>query len=97
MAQKKRDMNGKKSCRRRSTGRRSETRRKREKERDKEGKERGDARVEWASIEPRILPSTHTADGPALLNVFRGWLEILAPMAVKLHGKTLTNYWPSGH
>lgn len=56
-----------------------EKKKERERERDKEGKERGDARIEWASIEPRILPSTHTADGPALLNVFRGWLEILGP------------------
>lgn len=34
-------------------------------ERDTErqgGKVRGEARIEWASIEPRILPSTHTAD-----------------------------------
>lgn len=64
------------------------------------GKERGDARIEWASIEPRILPSTHTADerragSPKCFS--GGGSKYSAPTAVKLHGKTLTNYWPSGH
>lgn len=61
--------------------------------------------TEWVRIGPGniavnitgVQEQEHAQPRVPSPNVFQGRLEILGAAAVKLHGKTLTNYWPAGH